>query len=121
MLLTSSHGQLAQQCASVTFAVDFRCIPVTDSWSSRLAGRCINFPVFFLSAVLNGLADFFVVVMPMPIIWKLPQPMSERNGVSLSFFLGGVVVARVFRLTTLYNVDTNDLSCKYSRIDVYGG
>lgn len=102
------------------FTTIFRCIPITDIWSAHPTGRCINFSRWAVStAVLNVLSDLAVLVMPMPLIWKLQLPMHKKIGVSIAFSLGGIaVLASIFRLVALANFDINDFSCESPLTDV---
>jgi hypothetical protein len=100
---------------AVTFTVIFQCSPVNFVWNKALAGgHCINFEMFiFSTALINIITDFALVVMPVPILWKLQMPTTKKIGTCAIFLLAGIVIiSSVLRLTTLHTVDTYDFACK---------
>jgi hypothetical protein len=102
---------------AVTLTVTFQCTPVSFAWDKNVPdGRCIDFKSFiFSTAVINVLTDVVIVFMPVPVIWKLQMPSTKKIGICGIFLLGSIVIlASIFRLTTLNAVDTWDVACKSS-------
>jgi hypothetical protein len=99
-----------------TLAAIFQCTPISFFWNKNQPGTCFNANAFVLvTSIINVVTDFIIVVMPMPIIWKLDMPRARKIGVCGIFLLGGVVVfASTIRLVYLHNLSTFDPTCKYA-------
>lgn len=71
------------------------CSPISYFWrqyTDRTApGTCINTPKFFLG---NGIAavtiDVFILCVPMPTLWKLQMPKSQKAAIMGILLLGGL-------------------------------
>ncbi|ERF74577.1 hypothetical protein EPUS_00707 [Endocarpon pusillum Z07020] len=97
---------------TVTFGVTFQCTPISFVWNKSQPGHCIDFRSLSIStAIINIVTDCIIVVMPMPIIWRLQLPMSKKLGLSITIVLGGIVIlASILRVTTVRGVNKYDFS-----------
>lgn len=57
----------------------FACRPVVSSWDVSVPGECISRPAIFIAvAVLNICSDILLVLLPLPLIYTIPVPGSEK-------------------------------------------
>ena len=76
---------------SNTLVAIFACTPVRGFYDSSVQAKCINSVQFYwASAVLNVITDFTILVLPMPVVWKLDMTSKRKVGVSLLFVVGGL-------------------------------
>jgi hypothetical protein len=96
-------------------SIIFQCTPISFYWNKNQSGHCRGSGgiVTFVPAVINVIYDFIIVVMPIPIVWKLDLPRARKLGICGIFLLGGVVtVTSIIRLPYIKNLKTYDLTCK---------
>lgn len=71
------------------FTFIFQCIPIARFWDQEIHGRCIEQHVFYLvSAIINVLSDIAVLVLPLPVVWRLHTSTSRKWSLSFLFLLG---------------------------------
>ena len=77
---------------AMQFTVIFECTPIDFSWDQRgKKGHCINLDKFFLGQALpNILTDIVILSIPLPMIWNLQLPRSQKVALSGVFLLGGL-------------------------------
>lgn len=69
----------------------FQCIPVQSIWMPQLEHRCFDQLAFYIATgSLNLVTDFFVVLMPIPILWGLQLPTARKYGLVAVFLLAGL-------------------------------
>jgi hypothetical protein len=57
---------------AIDFVALFTCIPIRKSWIPTLPGECINTQHTFVAATTsNILVDVLLLIVPMPMLWKL--------------------------------------------------
>lgn len=57
---------------AVSMMAIFTCIPVQAAWISSIHGRCLDYQSTFLgTAVSNIIIDVLLLILPMPMLWKL--------------------------------------------------
>ena len=68
------------------------CRPVQYNWDKTIKGTCDkNIMVgYILSGSTNLLLDVIVVVLPMPVLWKLRLPWGKKIGIMAMFSLGAL-------------------------------
>ncbi|KUJ24393.1 uncharacterized protein LY89DRAFT_548631, partial [Mollisia scopiformis] len=86
------------------------CIPFQYNWDKKIkGGHCIDQQMFFRWATVpNIVTDLVMFFLPMPAVWGLHLPTSQKIGVTFTFFLGSVYFIRLhaFKDLTWYSVDT---------------
>ncbi|KAK0384648.1 hypothetical protein NLU13_8734 [Sarocladium strictum] len=100
--------------AAVWFAVQFACHPIEAAWNLRVftGDNCIDRPpVYMLQAVMGGVTDIMLMVLPLPIILRLQMGWKQKAAVGAWFGTGlitlGAAVARlVILIPSLKNADT---------------
>ncbi|CAL5869863.1 uncharacterized protein PFLUO_LOCUS4094 [Penicillium psychrofluorescens] len=108
---------IAGYFVSVIITMVVACRPVAYFWfqytNPAAEGSCIDVPEFFLvNGVIAVLIDLMILCVPVPIIWNLQMPRSQRAAVIGILFLGGFVcVAGIVRVVVLTkNTDSDDPS-----------
>ncbi|KAF2856275.1 hypothetical protein T440DRAFT_104161 [Plenodomus tracheiphilus IPT5] len=77
-----------------------QCIPITSYWTFTADHRdCIaEGPPLVVQSTLNVVTDFMIYALPIPTLFSLSLPWSQRIGLIVLFSVGGViVVASSFR------------------------
>ncbi|KAL1874720.1 hypothetical protein Plec18167_005956 [Paecilomyces lecythidis] len=94
------------------FLILFQCSPIQKAWNPLLPGRCWNMRGTFIgNAVPNIITDVAIILMPVYNVWKLHIRMVQRISLLGIFFLGCfVVVASIYRLVQVLQLDQNNLS-----------
>ncbi|KAF2653493.1 hypothetical protein K491DRAFT_513989 [Lophiostoma macrostomum CBS 122681] len=92
--------------ASYFFAHLFMCTPVTVFIEPYYGNDCIKETPVFLSVAISGtILDFFVLMMPVPMVLNLHLPLKQRLGVLGILMLGAAVVAvSIARVIALFEV-----------------
>ncbi|KAF6525274.1 hypothetical protein HZS61_011069 [Fusarium oxysporum f. sp. conglutinans] len=71
------------------------CIPLQSFWDPHAKGRCfLSRPtMWYVSGVVHIVTDFAIIVMPLPIVWKLQLPRSQKIYLTGIFGLGSLTLA----------------------------
>jgi hypothetical protein len=76
----------------MTLSGFFFCNPVRDFWSvsSKVrADHCLpSGGVWFTNAGIQIATDLVILILPMPLIWRLQMPRRQKYGVFTVFGLG---------------------------------
>ncbi|KAH6666341.1 hypothetical protein B0J14DRAFT_604668 [Halenospora varia] len=79
------------------FSEVFSCTPVSHSWDPLGPGTCVEAKPYCSSiGIIHVIFDFGIVILPMPLIWKLQ--LAFRSKVILSFLLCLGLVASIISL-----------------------
>ena len=71
----------------------FQCSPVKAFWDKSIDGKCINsFDWLMAEGGITILTDIALLVMPMPMVWKLKISQQQKIALSGVFLLGGLCV-----------------------------
>ena len=82
---------LGGSIVQVTDRIDHACRPVSHYWKAATEHECMaEGPVILSCAVFNFLSDFWLVVMPIPTLWKLTLPPRQKIVLIVLLGLGGV-------------------------------
>ncbi|KAI6082199.1 hypothetical protein F4821DRAFT_219273 [Hypoxylon rubiginosum] len=76
---------------TTVFAISFQCIPIEYNWDTTIAGgHCINIgQLALVTSILNVLTDVAILVLPLPLVWRLNVTPKRRWGLIVLFALGG--------------------------------
>ncbi|KAI1747579.1 hypothetical protein F4782DRAFT_535240 [Xylaria castorea] len=79
------------------------CNPVQKNWIPTLPGYCGTPSRLYIgSAVPNTAIDLFILILPVPMIWRLHMCRSRKAGITAVFVLGySSVVVSIGRLATI--------------------
>jgi hypothetical protein len=80
----------------VTFFIDvFRCKPVEAAWNPTVNGTCLSYAAFpWATGVFHVVSDFYILMLPLPVIFKMHMPLARRLRVVSIFGLGTLSVSR---------------------------
>ncbi|MCJ1317038.1 hypothetical protein MMC15_002359 [Xylographa vitiligo] len=89
----------------------FQCWPVSAAWLPARGSTCINVNFsIIVSAAINVLSDFTILILPLYAIWHLQMPRHRKVSVSFAFLAGGFAcVSSAIRLyfSIKYNHSTD--------------
>ncbi|KAL8888282.1 MAG: hypothetical protein Q9215_004262 [Flavoplaca cf. flavocitrina] len=84
---------------STFFAAAFQCSPASFYWTKytrKTQGTCIDLTLLLLvTASTNIVTDVALLILPMPLVWKLNIERPQKFAVSGIFLLGGLIIASV--------------------------
>lgn len=71
------------------FVQIFACIPVQASWDKTIMGKCQSIRVSRdMNSIANIVTDFIILILPLPVIWRLALPRNQKIALSSIFGLG---------------------------------
>ena len=71
----------------------FACRPVAGFYDMNIRPTCIDDLKFYLAtAILNIVTDLYILVLPIPMVWRLNTNMNKKFAISAMFMLGGLYV-----------------------------
>lgn len=81
---------LANWLAFMLVAI-FQCLPVEHQWDHSITGYCIDTTAFFrASGIPNILTDIAILILPLPMVWRLHTSAMKRLGLTVVFLVGSV-------------------------------
>ncbi|KAF2018532.1 hypothetical protein BU24DRAFT_458295 [Aaosphaeria arxii CBS 175.79] len=71
-----------------------QCVPISSYWKLVADHRdCIpEGPPLLVQSTLNVVTDFMIYALPIPTLFRLSLPVSQRIGLAILFGFGGVIV-----------------------------
>ncbi|KAF3762737.1 hypothetical protein M406DRAFT_18111, partial [Cryphonectria parasitica EP155] len=93
------------------------CQPVSYFWNKAQAGRCFNEVNFFrANGITNMLLDITVLILPLPMVWRLDLELRQKLAVTGMFLLGSFVcVTSILRILAFRTSKQSDPT--YTTID----
>ena len=77
----------------------FQCIPIKASWDTSIHRTCVDLATeYFVAGITNVLTDITIIVLPLPLIWRLQVPVHKRWLIYGTFMLGSWYAAKVASL-----------------------
>ena len=65
------------------------CIPLRKQWDTDIQGHCLNFITIFKGVTaLNVLIDVIILVLPLPMLWKLHTTLRRKLMLTGAFVVG---------------------------------
>ncbi|KAI4126954.1 MAG: hypothetical protein LQ338_003476 [Usnochroma carphineum] len=96
-----------------TVAAIFLCMPINGWWDRPVAIKCMSLRSFDLAfAVINITFDFFILLLPVNMLWRLQINNAQKVALTFIFMLGGLecVIAIVRLLSAIIHIDDEDFS-----------
>ncbi|KAI9805828.1 MAG: hypothetical protein M1825_000442 [Sarcosagium campestre] len=92
------------------FEIGLQCRPLAHLWNPKIPGSCVNINAAFIgTAVGNIVVDVAMVILPMPLVWKLKITKLERLAICGIFALGSFVcISSIVRITSLVQFGLKD-------------
>lgn len=89
-------------CVSCTAAFLSCCRPLSYYWTQYRdpkGGKCLFdlYKFYIGNAIANVVTDVVILLVPVPLVWRLQMRTSLKVMVSCIFILGGLYVARLRR------------------------
>lgn len=73
----------------LVFIAIIPCRPVSGFWRTDIDATCIpTLPLWYINAAGNIVTDIIIFALPIPVVWKLKMPPSERLSLIGVFCLG---------------------------------
>ncbi|PVI01007.1 hypothetical protein DM02DRAFT_654907 [Periconia macrospinosa] len=89
------------------------CQPVAFNWDRTIpGGQCGDYHAFWLaSSILGAIFDLILIVLPLPVFWKLQLSLRRKIALTVLFGLGFFILA-ITIVRVIYNekVDFEDLT-----------
>lgn len=85
-------GVITANWIAFSIADIFQCTPVAYQWDKSIAhGTCFNDTLFSrASSVPNIITDVVMLVLPIPVLWRLQTSTVRKLGLTVVFFTGSV-------------------------------
>lgn len=79
---------------SLFVTTTFQCSPVAYAWDKSIrGGHCINLGAYFRwLSFPNILTDAVILVLPLPLLWRLHTSTGQKIGVTCVFVVGSLFV-----------------------------
>ncbi|KAI9172570.1 Satratoxin biosynthesis SC22 cluster protein [Paramyrothecium foliicola] len=78
----------------IQFVKIFICTPIKHYWDPRVPGRCLDQPKIFLTdTAIAFVTDFLILIIPIPLTWKLRMPLRRKMKIVAMLGAGGCAVA----------------------------
>jgi hypothetical protein len=113
------HAMNVAWLIAILLAVTFMCDPIEKAWIPSLPGQCSNTGILWLGSGAASLAiDVIILLMPLPMLWRLRMTTVRKLQVTGVFVCGYlVVVVSIGRLITILQAGDEleqDPTCQYS-------
>ena len=77
------------------------CQPVEFNWNKSIPGKCGNQSLaFIIAGAMNLVLDAIIVILPMPMLFRLQMTLPKRIGIAAMFGLGALLVLTAVMLFT---------------------
>lgn len=75
---------------SQTIVLCLICVPLEAVWDPSVEGKCLSHQtqMWYVNGVMHIVLDFVIIIMPLPIVWNLNLPRSQKWLLSGIFGLG---------------------------------
>ena len=113
---------LTSEFIAIQVVVIYQCQPISDAW--KLGGHCFNIEIFFwVSAVINILADVVLLGFAFVNIRGLNMPGRQRTALMMTLCVGWLVVIaaviRVIRISALMRNKDADPSWRSYDVSIW--
>lgn len=97
------------------------CSPISAYWDIKMHGHCMNQRKTFISDVsLAVLSDFIILVVPIPLVWRLRMTLARKLKIMALLCAGGIAIGlTAFRMYKLIQfLDSNDVAADFVVLDI---
>ncbi|KAI9687654.1 MAG: hypothetical protein M1820_010425 [Bogoriella megaspora] len=93
----------------------FRRLCWAGFYNQTIKATCINDVQFYwATAILNVLTDLYILVLPMPMVWRLHATFKKKLAISAVFMLGGLTfVVSIIRIVYYLDYTAEDPSYSF--------
>ncbi|KAI6089591.1 hypothetical protein F4821DRAFT_58162 [Hypoxylon rubiginosum] len=109
----------------ITFSVEYlaHCQPINYYWKPPVEGGfCLNtYSVYLGNAITAVAIDLLILIIPVPLVWRLKLSTIRKVMVTFVFIMGyGVIAASIGRLVAVYNAgDAINTDLTYAGMAMY--
>jgi hypothetical protein len=92
---------------SQNFLVIFTCTPIRASWDITItSAKCLNLKSIYIGgSIPNVITDAILILMPLPYVWRLHAPLTQRIVLAGMFLLGIFIsIVSMIRLAVFLNI-----------------
>ncbi|KAL8894621.1 MAG: hypothetical protein Q9192_004176, partial [Flavoplaca navasiana] len=91
----------------------FGCSPRSKYWEPSTPGHCIDYTKAGLAyGSMNIISDLLILILPIPLVWRLKLSRREKVGISV-IFMSGTITCVVAAVRYVYIVQENSADAKY--------
>lgn len=92
-----------------TFAFLFQCMPIRKAWDSQITGHCFDIVAVFIGgAVSDFVIDVIILLLPMPMLYRLEMNRLRKFGLVSIFLIGYRLASQI--LGQIHEKDTDLLT-----------
>ncbi|KAI9686107.1 MAG: hypothetical protein M1820_010696 [Bogoriella megaspora] len=86
------------------FGIALQCFPVEKAWNPTLPGHCNNIQAHLIYGSLpNIVTDVAMLLLPIPLVWKLQTSTHVKIGLLATFMVGGAgLITSVIRFAEFF-------------------
>ncbi|KAI0845129.1 hypothetical protein F5Y00DRAFT_247109 [Daldinia vernicosa] len=97
------------------------CTPVQYNWDKSIPGKCTNQDQAYLGAgITNLIIDAFIVILPMPMVFRLRMPWPKKLSIAAMFSLGAIIcILSLLRILSVLAWDLTDITYSNVRLNIY--
>ncbi|KAI9640226.1 hypothetical protein NHQ30_011464 [Ciborinia camelliae] len=91
-----------------TVAASVMCLPLDYLWDKSIpGGKCINIPALYRWGSLpNAVSDLFILIVPLPTVWKLQVERRVKIGLTITFLTGSIgMITSIVRCVEFFSHD----------------
>jgi hypothetical protein len=105
----------------ITVTLGIICHPIQAFWDLEVMGKCIDLTTFtYFTNISNLITDFWIFLMPVPVIWHLQLQTKKKLLLSLIFCIGlGTCVVSSVRLTVVLGHASPDFTWTFVPLGAY--
>lgn len=78
------------------FVIAFQCNPRSKAWNPVEPGFCTDIEAHFIWGTFpNFVTDFVMLLLPLPVVYRLHAPLRVKIGIFATFCVGSMYVTRL--------------------------
>ncbi|TVY23366.1 hypothetical protein LHYA1_G008324 [Lachnellula hyalina] len=97
------------------------CVPFAYQWDKTIPnGKCLNqFAIFVWIGLPSIATDLMIIILPLPIIWRLQTSINQKIGLTITFLTGSVgIVTAIVRFAVFLRLTKPELDLSWTGVDV---
>jgi hypothetical protein len=84
-----AHAMNVAWLVGIILSIIFACNPIEAAWKVAVPGKCVNTQAMWLgSGITSLIIDVFILLMPVPSLWRLQMKAMRKIQVLLVFICG---------------------------------
>ncbi|KAJ5559067.1 hypothetical protein N7535_009068 [Penicillium sp. DV-2018c] len=103
-----------------TFIMSLECRPISKQWDVTVSGKCIEVVSFYYGTNLGF--DVAIIILPLPVLWKLQLDRKQKYVLigmfGLGFFVTIIQIIRIFSVKNLKTVTDSQGLILWSIVEV---